>query len=149
MPYGGVITPSIFSQILAKFQPLITWSHTLTLHGIWHNVIMNRVITALDLDCIYKFFGFPYICSIFIHSHRKLTALYVYRNNLPHLCLTPAWISNHKPSKMGDAIINPFSNFNGCTTEVYEWISDLIPHFSRVFDQYCCALSSQIFKKSD
>ena len=30
---------------------------------------------------------------------------------------------------MWDGITYPFLNFNGCTAEVYEWISNCIPHF--------------------
>ena len=32
-------------------------------------------------------------------------------------------------SKVWDEITYPFLNFNGCTVEVYEWISNFIPHF--------------------
>ena len=39
------------------------------------------------------------------------------------ICFTafssPAWISNHKPSKVWDEITYPFPNFNGCTGEVW------------------------------
>ena len=45
------------------------------------------------------------------------------------LTLIPACISNHTPSKVWDRITYPFLNFNGCTVEVYEWISNFIPHF--------------------
>ena len=30
---------------------------------------------------------------------------------------------------MWDEIAHPFLNFNGCTVEVKEWVSDFIPHF--------------------
>ena len=40
------------------------------------------------------------------------------------LTLIPAWISNHTPSKVWDEITYPFLNFNGCTVEVQEWISN-------------------------
>ena len=32
---------------------------------------------------------------------------------------------------MWDKITCPFPNFNGCTVEVWEWISNFIPHFTR------------------
>ena len=38
-------------------------------------------------------------------------------------------MSNHMPSKVWDGIIYPFPNFNGGTVEVWEWISNFIPHF--------------------
>ena len=31
--------------------------------------------------------------------------------------------------KVWDEITYPFPNFNGCTVEVWEWISNFIPHF--------------------
>ena len=40
------------------------------------------------------------------------------------LTLIPAWISNHMSSKVWDEITYPFPNFNGCTVEVWEWISN-------------------------
>ena len=40
------------------------------------------------------------------------------------LTLIPAWISNHMPCKVSDEIICPFPNFNGCTVEVWEWVSN-------------------------
>ena len=49
--------------------------------------------------------------------------------NWYRLILSPARISNHISSKVWDEIINPFPNLNGCTVEVWEWISNLIPHF--------------------
>ena len=44
------------------------------------------------------------------------------------LTLIPSWISNLFHYKMWDEIIYPFPNFNGATVEVWEWISNFIPH---------------------
>ena len=41
-----------------------------------------------------------------------------------------AWISNYVHYRVWDEIIFPFPNFNGCTVEVWEWISNFIPRFS-------------------
>ena len=30
---------------------------------------------------------------------------------------------------MWDEITYPFSNFNGCTVDVWEWINNVIPHY--------------------
>ena len=46
------------------------------------------------------------------------------------LTLIPAWISNHIHYIVRDANTYPFMNFNRATVEVWEWISDLIPHFT-------------------
>ena len=42
------------------------------------------------------------------------------------LTLTPAWISNHMRSKVWAEVTYPFPNFNGCTVEVWEGISNFI-----------------------
>ena len=44
------------------------------------------------------------------------------------LTLTPSWINNHIPCKLWDEITYPFRNFNCCTVEVLEWISNFTPH---------------------
>ena len=46
-----------------------------------------------------------------------------------HFNFNIAWINDHLPRKVWDGIIYPFSNFNGCTVEVWEWISYFIPHW--------------------
>ena len=40
------------------------------------------------------------------------------------------WISSSIWYKMWIEITYPFSNFKGATVEVWEWISNFIPHFS-------------------
>ena len=68
------------------------------------------------------------------------------------LSLIPAWISNHIPCRVCDEITYPFPNFNGCTIEVWEWLSNFtslyngcnylsklrlkLNHISRVPGQY-------------
>ena len=41
----------------------------------------------------------------------------------------PAWKSNYIGSKVWYETTYSFLNFNGCTIEVWEWISNFIPHF--------------------
>ena len=41
-----------------------------------------------------------------------------------------AWICNCIHCKMWDGITYPFPNFNGTTVEVWEWVSNFIPHFN-------------------
>ena len=48
--------------------------------------------------------------------------------------LNPAWISIYINYKVWDEISYPFPNFNGCTVEVYEWISNFILHFYSACD---------------
>ena len=42
------------------------------------------------------------------------------------------------PSKVWDEITYPFTNFNGCSVEVWEWISNSIPHFIMDLITYPC-----------
>ena len=41
-----------------------------------------------------------------------------------------AWINNHIHYNVWDEITYPVLNFNGATVEIYEWISNSIPHFT-------------------
>ena len=50
----------------------------------------------------------------------------------------PTWISNDMPSKVWDESIYPFPNFNGTAIEVWEWISNFIPHFAMDVIAYPC-----------
>ena len=72
------------------------------------------------------------------HHVLLFTRVHVYRHRLT---LISTWISNHMPSKVWDEITYPFSNFDGCIVEVWEWISNFIPHF---YD--CYHLSMLILK---
>ena len=43
------------------------------------------------------------------------------------------------PCKLWDEITYPFPNFNGCTVEVWEWISNFTPHFIIDVITYPCS----------
>ena len=43
--------------------------------------------------------------------------------------LIAAWISHQMPGELWNEIIYPFPNFNGCTVDVWKWISNFIPLF--------------------
>ena len=57
----------------------------------------------------------------------------------------PAWISNHMPCKVCDRITYPFTNFKSYMVEVWEWISNFIPHF--IITYLCRDLSQFRFVK--
>ena len=44
------------------------------------------------------------------------------------LTLMSVWINNHMPSKVWGEITYHFPNISGCTAEVWEWMSNFIPH---------------------
>ena len=54
------------------------------------------------------------------------------------LTLVPAWISNLIPIKVWNGITYTFSNFNGYTVEVWEWVSNFIPHYELDEITYPC-----------
>ena len=45
------------------------------------------------------------------------------------LTYIPAWVSNYIHYKVWNEITYPFTNFNGATVEVWEWINDFILYF--------------------
>ena len=47
-------------------------------------------------------------------------------------------INNYKHHTLWDEITYPFPNFNSCTVEVWEWISNFIPHLARHVITYPC-----------
>ena len=52
----------------------------------------------------------------------------IHRNSGDHVRVSLiAWISNHMPNEVRDEITYPFPNFNVCTVEVWEWISNFTP----------------------
>ena len=57
------------------------------------------------------------------------------------LTLIAAWICNNMPTEVWDTYMHPFPNFNGCTVEVWEWMSSFISH--SVMNIYPCWYGSQ------
>ena len=63
------------------------------------------------------------------------------RGNLisnPHPWAPGTWTINYTHFKLWDEITYPFPNFNSFTIEVWEWISNFIPHFSGHAITYPC-----------
>ena len=48
----------------------------------------------------------------------------------------PTWINNHIDWQMWDVITYPIPNTVGCTVEVWEWVSNFIPHLIRHVNIY-------------
>ena len=55
------------------------------------------------------------------------------------LTLIQPWLSDHLPNKVWNETTYPFTNFNDCTIEVLEWISNLISHFIMDVLSYPCS----------
>ena len=54
------------------------------------------------------------------------------------LTLIQAWLSKYMHYNAWDEIIFLFPNFNCCTIEIWEWISNFIPHFTGHMIIYTC-----------
>ena len=54
------------------------------------------------------------------------------------LILILAWISNYIHYNAWDEIIYSFPNFNGAPVDIWEWISNFIPHFTEHVITYPC-----------
>ena len=52
--------------------------------------------------------------------------------------LIPSWINSYIKYTVWDEITFLFPDFNGTTVEVWEWISNFIPHFTRHVITYPC-----------
>ena len=76
---------------------------------------------------------------IFKSLWHSLTSPYVLWY-LPPRASIASWISNHVPSKMWDEITYPFTNFNSCTIEVWQEISNFITHFIIYAINYLCCI---------
>ena len=72
------------------------------------------------------------LCGMFPANRVFIIMLPLWTNKLP------AWISNHMPSKVWDEITYPFPNFNSCTVEVWELISNVISNYIMNVIIYSC-----------
>ena len=54
------------------------------------------------------------------------------------LTSNPPWISNYIHYEKWNEITYPIPNFNGCTVEVWDWISNFTPHLTRHVITYRC-----------
>ena len=117
-------------------------------HSLWNNrvrdvliiLIVKSVMLSYSTRFIHrKFFSTSLFISILSGRSKFPNVMFavcifrVYDGGNKPLVLTwinfvPAWISNHMPSRVWVNYIS-IPNFNGATVEVWEWISNFIPHF--------------------
>ena len=92
---------------------------------------LQNLTSFLDFQMHGPFFCLFSLSRIHYEICLKVNWPYItcYSKWLGSLTLIPALMNKHIPSKMLDVITYPFPNFNGSTAEVWEWISNFIPHF--------------------
>ena len=94
------------------------------MHTIWR--FTKRWLTSRDFvifSQVKSQFVFTYNCDPFC---------------LHGLTLIPAWTSRLHYHKPLNEITYPFPYFNGFTVEVWEWVSNAIPHFTGHLISYLC-----------
>ena len=101
---------------------------------IWHYYWM--LPNQMSDDTLYCF----HIGSLLVRFVAQPFCSPFYKHGLP---LTPAWISIYIARKVWEEISYPFLNFNGCTVEVYEWISHFVPHLIMDVITYPCHVSER------
>ena len=136
MYYKHMRADSIMICSYFQSSPLHASSAThLDLH--WSSVFALSYLVvpgAYDSGLIAKL---PLQYSVFVKERH--VNIKVHRTNMQHLytsiiqdpplLLIPPRISNHMPGTVWDEITCPFPDVNGATVEVWEWISNFIPHF--------------------
>ena len=82
--------------------------------------------------------------SLLMSPGHQLTRYWQHKRG-DHFCWCPGYlftklirIPHYIHFKVWDEIAYPFPNFNGCTVEVWEWISNFIPHFKMDIITYPC-----------
>ena len=66
-----------------------------------------------------------------------------------HVTLIPTSISNCTLYKVWDQITYSLPNFNGCSVDVWEWISNFIPHLTGYVITYPCWLFVLLYSFSN
>ena len=104
-----------------------------------YHVTLERVIygqDCIDQLCLYCC-GFG-IRRCIMEVNPSLT--YWYRGPIYWHCVTlnPAWISDYTRYKAWDEISYLLPNFNGWTVEVWVWMNNIIPHFTRHMITFAC-----------
>ena len=102
--------------------------------GIWIRCILGFVELFLEFRFALLWCVLLLSVTIWLYTCRIWDPFYWHGVNS-----IQAWIINHMASNVWDEITQyPFSNFSGCTVDVWEWISNFIPHFIMDVITYPC-----------
>ena len=135
---GSSFTGELFikhSLFAYYFEPLYYFADITTIESssedeiLWTlGRILNCTITDTDLEAgrLGTEFWKPIVLCGFKTGKQWKTNMY------------PAWRCNHICSKVWYETTYSFLNFNGCTVEVWEWISNFMPHFMMRVVTYTC-----------
>ena len=94
-------------QTFAKYKYFLSWTYSLVKCGLFCSG-PNLLMTLSEINF------FTHDCWVPFYYHG--------------LTFISAWISNYIHYNVWDKITYPFPNFNCATIEVWEWISNFIPH---------------------
>ena len=104
--------PHIIRKLVTSCVLFVSWTHFTVIHLPIPPRVASLALTQ-STKCIPRAFYFKFQWTFSSHE----------------LTLIPALVSNYIHYKMSGEIIHPNSNFNGCTVEAWECMSNFIPHF--------------------
>ena len=112
--YFSFISYISFGQICHDFHhtALLHTKIAITIKAMWQNSVVQMTFVQ------YLFYN---VCGC---DDREPKAPHL----LTWMTLNPKWISNYTRYKVSDEIAYPILNFNCCTAEVCEWMSNFTPH---------------------
>ena len=109
--------------ILASPCPMSNWLLKKKGHGM---VITTRLERFISVFWLLIISNSPMLIRCFPKYPLKISRDVHWSLLLTWINVNPAWISNYIHYTVWDEITYPFPNFNGCTVEVWKWISNVI-----------------------
>ena len=125
----GLLWPfHTWPEICLEFGRTSWYLHNGPLHNPLHHLTRFELTIPGEVCRFYWFHNIKGVCDL------CLLILWLYNISGPFyyhgITLIPSWISNYIHHKVWDEITYPFPNFKCATIEVWECISNLIPHFT-------------------
>ena len=114
------------------FKCLLVWTSP------WKNSSIANGFTCHDSHVITVMLRKDFNCLFHLHLCWLTQYLLTWGPFTKRFNFNPSLESNHMSSKVCGEITFPFPNFSGATIEVWEWISNFIPHFSVDVITYPC-----------
>ena len=104
------------------------------------------LITSRDVMCIdltHPTLMMTDLCGVgmrlpAVYFHKKILSYHYKDSHYRNEIIPWVWIVKTIQSKVWDEITNPFPNLNVATVEVWELISNFIPHFTAFVITYPC-----------
>ena len=125
-------------QCISKLGQFINLSKIFTRWAL--KVYLSSKVRGGCLLVVLSFIMMNMYCTFSMHWPYLFVVFDIYQGPLllTWINFNLAWLCNHIHYKVVDEITYPFENLNGASIQVYEWISNSIPHFTRQVITYPC-----------